>query len=124
VFFELALSNPMVVLKILVALKAAHFVGDFAWQSTWMAMEKGKSWTALVAHSATYTSAFVVLGLVSPVKISLLGLAVYLVSHVVIDALKARWNLIGSIWLDQVCHTIIHLIVVAIGAVVLDGTIF
>ena len=38
---------------------ACHFVGDFAFQSTWMSIEKGKSWEVNFYHCATYTAVFV-----------------------------------------------------------------
>ena len=38
---------------------ACHFVGDFAFQSTWMSIEKGKSWEVNFYHCATYTATFI-----------------------------------------------------------------
>ena len=78
---------------------ACHFVGDFAFQSTWMSMEKGKSWEVNFYHCATYTATFVLF-----VHPSVPATLVILGTHFVIDALKARYRIIGPIWLDQLLH--------------------
>ncbi len=78
---------------------ACHFVGDFAFQSTWMSVEKGKSWEVNFYHCATYTAVFVLFAHPSP-----LAIAVLLGTHFVVDALKARYRVIGPIWVDQLLH--------------------
>lgn len=81
-------------------LLAAHFIGDFAFQSTWMSMEKGKSWEVLFYHAAVYVSTFMLLGF----GLSAWGFVILFISHCVIDALKARYQIIRTIWMDQLCH--------------------
>ncbi|HET8846964.1 MAG TPA: DUF3307 domain-containing protein, partial [Ktedonobacteraceae bacterium] len=61
---------------------ACHFVGDFAFQSTWMSLEKGKSWEVNFYHGATYTAVFVLFA-----HPSLLATAVLLGAHLVVDPL-------------------------------------
>ena len=78
---------------------ACHFVGDFAFQSTWMSMEKGKCWDVLFYHCATYTAVFILFA-----RPSLLAIAILVGTHFVVDALKARYKVIGPIWLDQLLH--------------------
>ncbi len=80
---------------------ACHFVGDFAFQSAWMSMEKGKSWEVNFYHCATYTAVFVLFAHTLP-----LATAVLFGTHFVIDPLKARYKLIGPIWLDQGLHVL------------------
>src|SRR5258708_9935146 len=76
-----------------------HFVGDFAFQSAWMSAEKGKSWEVNFYHCATYTAVFVLFA-----HPSFLAIALLLVLHYVVDTLKARYKVIGPIWLDQLLH--------------------
>jgi hypothetical protein len=76
-------------------------VGDFAFQSTWMSMEKGKSWEINFYHCATYTATFLLF--IRPLP-SLAAIAILLGTHFVVDALKARYKVIGSIWVDQLLH--------------------
>ncbi len=88
-------------LEVLVTWLACHFVGDFAFQSTWMSMEKGKSWEVNFYHCATYTAPFVLF-----VHPALYVVAFILGTHYVVDTLKARYKVIGSIWLDQLLHAL------------------
>jgi hypothetical protein len=86
-------------LQVLLIWLACHFVGDFAFQSTWMTLEKGKSWEVNFYHGATYTAVFVLFAHSSP-----LATAVLFGTHFVVDPLKARYKIIGPIWLDQLIH--------------------
>lgn len=42
--------------QIPIVLLAAHFVGDFIFQSDWMATNKSKSWKALALHVLVYSA--------------------------------------------------------------------
>src|SRR5207248_11010355 len=79
---------------------ACHFLGDFAFQSTWMSVEKGKSWEVNFYHCATYTAVFVLF--VHP--LSYLAIAILFGTHFIVDPLKARYKVIGPIWVDQLLH--------------------
>jgi Protein of unknown function (DUF3307) len=88
---------------------ACHFVGDFAFQSTWMSVEKGKSWEVNFYHCATYTAVFVLFA-----HASLLASAVLLAVHFIVDPLKARYKVIGPIWLDQLLHILTIIVILAL----------
>lgn len=87
---------------------ACHFVGDFAFQSTWMSMEKGKSWEVNFYHCATYTATFILFA-----RPSLLAVIILLVTHYIVDTLKARYKVIGPIWLDQLLHILTIVLILA-----------
>jgi hypothetical protein len=87
---------------------ACHFVGDFAFQSTWMSVEKGKSWEINFYHCATYTAVFVLFA-----HPTLLAIMLLLVTHYIIDTLKARYKVIGPIWVDQSLHILTILLILA-----------
>jgi hypothetical protein len=78
---------------------ACHFVGDFAFQSGWMTIEKGKSWEVNAYHAATYTAPFLLFAHCTP-----LAAAALFGSHIIIDPLKARYKIVGPIWVDQLLH--------------------
>ncbi|GCE12253.1 DUF3307 domain-containing protein [Tengunoibacter tsumagoiensis] len=81
---------------------ACHFIGDFAFQSSWMSAEKGKSWEVNFYHCATYTAVFIIFA-----HTSLLATSILLSTHFIIDTLKARYRIIGPIWLDQLLHILV-----------------
>jgi mannose/fructose/N-acetylgalactosamine-specific phosphotransferase system component IIC len=88
-------------LQVLLIWLACHFIGDFAFQSAWMSMEKGKSWEVNFYHCATYTAVFVLFAHTTP-----LATAALFGTHFVVDPLKARYNFIKPIWLDQLLHVL------------------
>jgi len=71
-----------------------------------MSIEKGKSWEVNFYHCATYTAVFVLF-----VHPSLTAIAILLGTHFVIDALKARYKVIGPIWVDQLLHILTILLI-------------
>jgi Protein of unknown function (DUF3307) len=96
-------------IQVLLIWLACHFVGDFAFQSTWMSVEKGKSWEVNFYHCATYTAAFILFA-----HPSLLAIAILLVTHFVVDSLKARYKVIGPIWVDQSLHILTILLILVL----------
>ena len=76
-----------------------------------MSMEKGKSWEVNFYHCATYTATFILFAHPSP---SILALILILVTHYVIDTLKARYKVIGSIWLDQLLHVLVIILILTL----------
>lgn len=99
----LAISIPTLLIWL-----ACHFVGDFAFQSTWMTIEKGKSWEVNFYHSATYTAVFILFA-----HTLWLPTAILFGTHFVIDPLKARYKVIGPIWLDQLLHILTIVLILA-----------
>lgn len=85
-------------------LLVAHFVGDFIFQSDWMALNKGKRWDALALHVGVYTG--VLLAFIAwanflrhgygPVEPALWFVGVNAVAHFVQDAITSRIN--GRLW--------------------------
>lgn len=105
------LTNPLnavPVLEVGFALKClllitCHHIGDFAFQSTWMAMEKGKDWEVMGYHVLMYTVMFVPLAFILP-HMNLAAVLVIFGSHFSIDPCKARWKFVKHIWQDQIFH--------------------
>ncbi len=87
---------------------ACHFIGDFPFQNQWFIAEKGKSWEVNFYHAFTYAAVFLLFGC-APLQALVLGL-----THFIIDPLKARWNLIPYIWIDQLLHFLVIVILFAI----------
>ncbi|HEY7123599.1 MAG TPA: DUF3307 domain-containing protein [Ktedonobacterales bacterium] len=90
------------VLELVLIWLACHFIGDFAFQSSWMSANKGKSWEINAYHAATYTAVFVLFARATPLDIGLI-----FGTHFIIDPLKTRYNVIKPIWVDQALHFIV-----------------
>ena len=71
-----------------------------------MSIEKGKSWEVNFYHAATYTAVFVLFA-----HSSVLATAVLFGAHVIVDPLKARYRVIGPIWVDQLLHAMTILLI-------------
>ncbi len=86
-------------------------IGDFPFQSEWMATQKGKSWEINLYHALVYTATIFVVAGIGGIILPFSALTLLLVSHFLIDPLKARWNVIKHIWIDQILHLIILLLI-------------
>lgn len=97
-------------------LLGCHFLADFAFQSAYLAEKKSTSVEHLLYHGAQYTATFVLfIALTStilpfPAAVPVVATILLFLSHIIIDALKARWNIIKSIWLDQLLHISVILV--------------
>lgn len=72
----------------------AHFVGDFLFQSDWMATNKSKHWDVLAIHVCAYTVAFLPFWAVGWIPADFL---LYLwATHYVTDAITSR--ITSALW--------------------------
>ena len=74
-----------------------HLIGDYPLQIDFIAKTKGSNWYHLIVHCILYSAPFAYCFGVDWRLIPLIA------THIVIDALKARWNKIGYAT-DQVLH--------------------
>ena len=89
--------------KTLFILVICHLIGDYFLQSDFIAKTKGQNWYHLFVHCILYVVPFyIVFGLD-------LRLVIIFISHVIIDALKARYHAISYLG-DQVIHYVIMVI--------------
>jgi len=85
----------------LLTLYCLHWIADFALQNPWVAEHKKTHYLVMWAHCSVYAGLFYVFGferLFLPL----------LITHYLIDTLKARLN-VGNMWTDQFLH---HLVLV------------
>lgn len=92
---------------LLALLVSAHFIGDFAFQSQWMAENKGKLWEVNAYHVLVYTATIFLVAAMAGFTLPLIALAGIAVSHFLFDTMKARWGLVKTIWLDQILHLLV-----------------
>lgn len=90
-------------LKTIIELIFCHLIGDYVLQNDFITKSKGNNWYHLLVHCILYCLPFyVVFGLGWQ-------LGVILITHIIIDALKARYKKINYVT-DQLLHYIIMLI--------------
>lgn len=90
-------------IELLLKLLFCHLVGDYVFQSDFIAKTKGENWYHLLVHCILYCLPFYVC----------FGfdwrLLIILSSHLIVDSLKARYKKINYIQ-DQIIHYITMLI--------------
>lgn len=99
-----------------------HLVGDFLFQTSWMAQYKATKWLPLFTHVTVYTLIVAIFGLVSG-GISLWGIAIIFIGHVILDRKTFVSFWVKNIqtakgpesgWLGIVTDQIFHLILLII----------
>lgn len=106
----------------------AHLVGDYLLQTEWMAKYKAERWLPLLTHCLVYTTVVALFAFLwLPEGLSMWGIALVFVSHVILDrrTLVALWYKRimrvtdeKSKWLMIVADQIFHLIVLALALAV------
>ena len=87
-------------MNLVITLILCHLLGDYVLQCDYIAQTKGKNWYHLLVHCALYVAPFYfIFGLNWQ-------LAVVFITHIIIDALKARYKKINYVT-DQVLHYLV-----------------
>ena len=82
---------------IMYELMLCHFLGDYVFQTDFLARTKGESWWHMLAHCVTYTTPFICFFGFD------MRIVFLLFSHILIDSAKARYKKINYIS-DQLLH--------------------
>jgi hypothetical protein len=99
-----------------------HLIGDYLFQTNWMAMRKEKEWLPLLSHCFVYTLIVGIIGY-STHQLTLYGILFIFVTHIVIDRRSFIRFWVRTIqgakggaegWLSIVTDQIFHLIILAI----------
>lgn len=81
----------------IVKIVMCHIVGDYLFQTDYMAREKDRDWYILFVHCVCYCVPFAIVFGIDH------RLMLIFITHIVVDALKARWHMIGLLE-DQLLH--------------------
>lgn len=101
----------------------AHLVGDYLFQTSWMAMNKATRWIPLLAHVTVYTGIVTLIAWISFGGLPLPAIIFIFVTHLILDrrGFVTWWveNIMTAKgkeakWLMIVVDQIFHLIVLAI----------
>ncbi len=92
----------------LILLIICHLLGDYVLQSDFIAKTKGSNWYHLFVHSLLYCVPFIIFN----ISVTPFILTFIFITHMIIDALKARYDKITYLQ-DQLLHYVV-LIIIAI----------
>lgn len=84
-------------MEMLIYLILCHLVGDYLFQTDFIAKTKGSNWYHMFVHCGLYIAPFAFFFGIT------WQLSVLFAAHMIIDPLKARYNKINY-WQDQVLH--------------------
>lgn len=100
-----------------------HLIGDFLFQTSWIAKYKSTKWFTLIVHVFVYTTVITILDLLIFHQLSIWGIAFIFISHMLIDRQTfVRWwmkNIMRTEpnsypWLMIVNDQIFHIIALAV----------
>lgn len=104
-----------------------HLIGDFLFQTEWMAVNKEKKWLALILHSCIYTFSIVVVAAALMKMLTYLSISIIFLSHIFLDRRTfVNWwastvmhiekeNGWLKIVIDQIFHLLILVLVIFLG---------
>lgn len=99
-----------------------HFVGDFLFQTNWMATYKAKKWVPLLTHSCIYTAIIVLFALLEG-GLSYVGIFIVLIGHIILDrgTFVKYWVIhvqkatkLNQRWLSIITDQTFHIILLAV----------
>lgn len=91
------------IIELLLKLVFCHLIGDYVLQCDFIARTKGENWYHLFVHCILYCLPFyAVFGITWQ-------LSIIFITHIIIDALKARYKKISYLQ-DQILHYVIMMI--------------
>ena len=88
------------VISTIYKLMLCHFLGDYVFQTDFLAKTKSENWWHMLAHCVTYTAPFIYFFGLN------LNIAVLFLTHLIIDSVKARYKKINYVS-DQILHVVI-----------------
>ncbi|MDQ0482167.1 DUF3307 domain-containing protein [Guptibacillus hwajinpoensis] len=101
----------------------AHLVGDYLFQTKWMALHKHNKWLPLFVHVSIYTFVIGITAWLSFGGLSILQLGFVFITHLFLDrrTFVVWWTTVimqnsdpSSRWLTIIVDQIFHLLVIAI----------
>ncbi|WP_246943902.1 DUF3307 domain-containing protein [Bacillus pinisoli] len=99
-----------------------HLIGDFLFQTSWMAQYKATRWIPLLSHVTVYTIIVAIFGFLSG-GISIWGIVIIFIGHIILDRKTFVTYWVENIqrakgpglgWLSIVTDQIFHLILLVI----------
>ena len=107
----------LITMRLIVFLVIAHCVGDYLFQSTYLAVNKGKDKYLLFIHSVLYVFGVILTGYIFSIEISVLQILALFIAHMITDYIKASGVSVKALGdkkaliVDQVIHYLVLFLV-------------
>ena len=79
----------LITMRLIVFLIIAHCVGDYLFQSTYLAVNKGENKYLLFVHGVLYVFGIILTAHIFSIEISVLQILALFITHVITDHIKA-----------------------------------
>lgn len=99
----------MSVIEVIFWMVACHMIGDYVLQNDFIATTKGSNWYHLIVHSVLYCVPFAFL--FKYMGYGIVYICALLITHIIIDASKARYKSIDYLG-DQILHYLMIFIII------------
>ena len=100
----------LITLRMIIFLVIAHCVGDYLFQSSYLALNKGKDKYLLFVHSILYVFGIILTAYIFTIEITILQILVLFITHMIID----YFEILGEkrvLIVDQIVHYLILFLV-------------
>ena len=107
----------LITMRLIVFLIIAHCVGDYLFQSTYLAVNKGENKYLLFVHGVLYAFGIILTAHIFSIKISVLQILALFITHIVADHIKASGvsvKVLGdkkALIVDQAVHYLVLFLV-------------
>lgn len=107
----------LITLRMIIFLVIAHCVGDYLFQSSYLALNKGKDKYLLFVHSILYAFGIILTAYIFTIEITILQILVLFITHMIIDYSRTKDTVIKIlgekriIIIDQIVHYLILFLV-------------
>ena len=107
----------LITTRLIVFLIIAHCVGDYLFQNSYLAANKGKDKYLLFVHSTLYVFGVILTAYIFSIEISVLQILVLFIAHMVTDHIKASGVSVKALGdkkaliLDQIIHYLVLFLV-------------
>ena len=107
----------LITLRMIIFIIIGHCVGDYLFQSSYLALNKGKDKYLLFVHSVLYAFGVILTAYIFTIEISVLQILALFITHMIIDYTRTNNVIIvvlgekGVLIVDQIMHYLILFLV-------------
>ena len=111
------LISFLITLRMIIFIIIGHCVGDYLFQSSYLALNKGKDKYLLFVHSILYAFGVILTAYIFTIEITILQILALFITHMIIDYLRTNNTVVEILGekrvlvVDQIVHYLILFLV-------------